>query len=443
MDRVRREAIAKHILDRSSADQTEVLVAASDSALTRFTKGVANQNVVANDRTISVRAIVENKTGVASTNARDEASLEAVLARAIEMARFAPADPLQPRLPGRSTTQTPPGAYAENTAHAGPEVRASMCEAIFSAADGAGYWGAGYASTQSTGITIANSSGALASFEGTDCGVNVKMTATDSTGFAEQYATDVSAIDAHRVGTCAVDKARETAHPQTVDPGEWTVILDPAAIGELLVFLASHFSAQSFEEGSSFFSGALDQPYFSENVTLFDDYANPLAPGMPFDFEGAPKRRLPLVERGVVRNVVTDSYYASKLHRENTGHALPAPNAYGPQALNLAVSPGTKSVEELISETKRGLLVSRFWYIRTVDQKRAIVTGMTRDGTFLIENGKIAGGVRNLRFNQSIVEALRKVTFANEQYRTGGYNYSCVVPAAKLDAFTFTSTTEF
>jgi predicted Zn-dependent protease len=269
------------------------------------------------------------------------------------------------------------------------------------------------------------------------------MNGTDSTGFAEAHANAVGAIDAAAVGAVAARKARQSAAPRSVEPGEWTVLLEPAAIGELLSYLTGHFSAQSFEEGSSFFSDGLDRTYFSENLNLSDDYAHPLAPGMPFDYEGAPTMRLPLVENGVVRNIVTDSYYAKRLDRPNTGHALPAPNAFGPYPLHLVLGAGTKPFDQLVAETKRGLLITRFWYIRTVDQKKAIVTGMTRDGTFLIENGAIAGGVRNLRFNQSIVEALKHCEFADQQARTGGYAYSLVAPATKIERFTFTSTTEF
>ena len=305
------------------------------------------------------------------------------------------------------------------------------------------YWCAGYVSSGSDGVTIANSSGALASFEGTSAAVNVKVTATDSTGFAEHYSADFDALDGDDAGARAVELARLSAQPRAVDPGEWTVILEPPAFGELFTYLAAHFSAQNFNDGSSFFSDGLDRTYFDERVSIFDDYAHPLAPSMPFDYEGQPKSRLALVDAGVVRNVVTDSYYAKKLDRPNTGHALPAPNAFGPQPLNIVIEPGSQSTQELIAQTKRGLLISRFWYIRTVDQKRAIVTGMTRDGTFLIENGKIAGGVRNMRFNQGIVDALRAVAFSNQQRRTGSYGYQMVVPAAKIDKFTFTSTTEF
>ncbi|HKE36210.1 MAG TPA: metallopeptidase TldD-related protein, partial [Candidatus Baltobacteraceae bacterium] len=187
----------------------------------------------------------------------------------------------------------------------------------------------------------------------------------------------------------------------------------------------------------------LDRTYFAENVNVHDDYAHPLNPGMPFDFEGSPTMRLPLVENGIVRNVVTDSYYAHKLERANTGHALPAPNAFGPHARNLVIGAGTKSVDQLVAETKRGLLITRFWYIRPVDQKKAVVTGMTRDGTFLIQDGRIAHGVRNLRFNQSILDCLRQCEFSNEQQRTGSYHYALVAPAVKIQNFHFTSTTEF
>jgi PmbA protein len=442
--RSERETIARGVLARSSADETEVLVSSSDSGLTRFTHGVSNQNVAAADRTVSVRAISGKRVGVAATNELSEASLDALVRRALEMAELAPSDPMRPPLAPGGASSAPEGAFVEATAHADPLVRARICEAIFERTEASsGAWCAGYASTSRAGITIANSSGALASFDGTDAQANVKITATDSTGFAERYSADVGEIDGDAVGRIAAEKTRAGANPRSVEPGEWTVILEPPAFGELLVYLMSHFSAQSYDEGSSFFAGALGERFFPESVTIADDYAHRLAPGMPFDFEGQPKSRVTLVDRGIVREIVTDGYYAHKLGRPNTGHALPAPNAAGPQALNVVVAGGPQTTEQLVSETTRGLLVSRFWYIRTVDRKRAIVTGMTRDGTFLIERGRIAAGVRNLRFNQSIVDALARATFANDQTRSGGYSYSIVVPTARIEKFHFTSGTEF
>ncbi|MGA8533027.1 MAG: TldD/PmbA family protein [Candidatus Tumulicola sp.] len=438
-----RERIAALALEYSTADQTEVLISASDNALTRFSHELSNQNVAAADVGISVRAIVAGKTGVAQENRFDEPSLRDVVRRATAMASLAPADPVRVALPRGGPATAPEGAYDAATAQAAAERRGAMCDAVFGVAESAGYWSAGFAATSSWGVTVANSSGALASFDGTDAAINVKMNATDSTGFGESYSTAIGAIDAALVARTAADKARSSARPGAVDPGEWTVILEPPAFGELVAFLSDHFSAQSFDEGSSFCSDGLERTYFSENVTIGDDYAHPLAPAMPFDFEGHPTRRLPLVENGVARNVVTDSYYAKKLDRPNTGHALPAPNAYGPQPRSLVVAGGTKPVAQLLGETHRGLLVSRFWYVRTVDRKRAIVTGMTRDGTFLIENGRRAEGVRNMRFNVSILDLLQRCEFSREQARTGSYHYSLVVPTAKISGFAFTSTTEF
>jgi predicted Zn-dependent protease len=443
MDSRAREALAERTLGFSNADQTEVMVWSGHDELTRFTHNIVHQNVATSDISVRVRAIVGKRTGVATTNVLDDAALRETVARAIEIANLAPENPELPHLPEGGAIEAPEGAFAAQTVEAGPQMRARMCDDIFKTAEDRGYWCAGFVTTSCSGVTIVNTSGARASFDGTDSGINVKMNAADSTGFAEGYENDVTRLDAHGAGITSAEKAQESAGPRSVDPGEWTVILEPAAFGELFTYLTDHFSAQSFDEGSSFLSDGLDKPYLGANVTISDDYAHPLNPGMPFDFEGHPTERLPLIENGVAKNVVTDSYWANKLQRPNTGHALPAPNAYGPQASHIVVSPGSKPIAELIAETKRGLLVTRFWYIRTVDEKKAIVTGMTRDGTFLIEEGKVTCGVRNMRFNQSIIQALRRCELGNSLHRTGGYSYSLVVPAAKIEGFTFSSGTEF
>jgi predicted Zn-dependent protease len=443
VDSAQREKLAERVLALSNADQTEVMVYGGRNELTRFTHNAVHQNVAESDVSVKVRAVIGKRSGVASTNIIDEPELRGVVERAIEMAKLSPEDPELPPMPLGGPTEPPAGAYVRETAIASPELRARMCDAIFKTAEAWDYWCAGFVNTNESGVTIVNSSGARASFDGTDAAVNVKMNAADSTGYAEGFDNDVLRLDAHAIGTTSSRKARESADPRSVDPGEWTVILEPAAFGELFTYLSDHFSAQSFDEGSSFLSDGLNKQYFGPNVTIADDYAHPLSPGMPFDYEGQPTQRLALVENGIAKDVVTDSYWAHKLGRPNTGHALPAPNAYGPQAMHLVVSPGSKPVNELIAETKRGLLVTRFWYIRTVDQKRAIVTGMTRDGTFLIENGEIAGGVRNMRFNHSIIDALNNCEFGNALHRTGAYSYSVVVPAAKIEGFTFSSGTDF
>ena len=443
MDAEARRALAARVLARSRAEATEAIVQSEHRALTRFTHEFVHQNVDVENVSIRVRAIVDGRTGVATTNAGDDAAIEAVVQRAAEIAALAPRPAEPPQLAAYAGVTTPPAAYVDATAAATPDQRARVAAAIFDEATAADCWCSGYVTTASGGVTIATTGGADASFDGTECGANVKMTAGDSTGFAERYAVDARVLDGTALGRRAAGKARASADPVAIEPGEWTVILEPAAFGELIVYLAGHFSAQSFDEGSSFLSGRLGETVMGPGVTIRDDYAHPLRPHAPFDWEGTPKQRLALIEDGVARNVVTDSAWARKLGRPNTGHGLPAPNAQGPYPLDLVVDPGNASLDELIAGTARGLLVTRLWYVRVVDQRKTILTGMTRDGTFLIEGGKLTRGVRNLRFNQSLVDALGTCTLSNEQLRTGGYHYSMVAPAVKFDRFTFASTTDY
>lgn len=443
MDADERRALAARVLERSHADATEAIVSGTRRALTRFTHEAVHQNVDVEDVTIRVRTIAGGRTGVATTNGRDDRSLDDAIERALAAAAVAPQPDEPPVLAGPAAVTAPAGAYVEATARAGARERAAVATRVFEHATAAGYWCSGYVATSSGGVTIATSAGAELSYDGTECGANVKMTAGDSTGFAEYHGTDVRGLDGDALGARAAAKARDSSAPVSVDPGEWTVILEPAAFGELAIFLADHFSAQAFDEGSSFLSGRLGERVLGANVTIRDDFADPLHPDAPFDWEGTPKERPTLIENGVARTVLTDRTWARRLARPNTGHALPAPNARGPYPADLVVDPGSAALEELIAGTARGLLVTRLWYVRVVDRRRLILTGMTRDGTFLIENGRVRGGVRNLRFNQSLAEALSACAFSRERARTGGYAYATVVPAVKFDRFTFASTTAY
>ncbi len=443
MNKHEREELAEHILSYSEADQTEVVVTAEDASWSRFTRNAIHQNLAYADTNVSVRTIVDNRTGVARTNLLTADALHETVRRAIAMARLAPRDPAQPPLPEQDRYSFAEGAFAPSTAQATPQLRASLCEALFHSARSRDFWCAGYARTAQAGISILNSHGARASFDGTDAGINVKMNAADSSGYAEAYSTDVSALDAAQLGELSAQKATAAKAPRAVTPGHWTVILEPAAFGEFFHCIAHHFSAQAVDEGSSFLCDTLDRKCAGSNVTIWDDYAHPLAPGMPFDFEGAPTQRIALVKNGVAAAYVTDSYWAAKLQKANTGHALPAPNTMGPMPRHTVVEAGTKPLEQLIAETERGLLVTRFWYLRPVDERRTIITGMTRDGTFLIDGGKVTHGVHNLRFNQSVLEALGECEFSDAQRRTASYHYSTVVPAVKIERFDFTSETDF
>jgi predicted Zn-dependent protease len=443
MDAEARRALAARILERSHADATEVTVVANHRALTRFTHELIHQNVDIDDVNVRVRAVVDGRTGVAETNRTDDVALAEAIARAVEIASFVPRDDESPPLAGPVDVRAPQAAYVAGTAAAGAERRAQIAARIFAQAEQHACWSSGYVTTATSGVTIATSTGAHASFDGTDAAVNVKMTAGDSTGFAERYDSDAAVLDGDAIGARAAGKARASEHPVAVEPGEWTVILEPAAFGELLHFLGSHFSAQSVDEGSSFLSDRLGELVMGDNVTIRDDYTHPLHPDMPFDWEGSAKTTPTLIDAGVARSVVLDRRWSHKLGQPNTGHGLPSPNSFGPYPLNLVVEPGSLPLEELIASTKRGLLITRLWYTRIVDQRKTILTGMTRDGTFLIENGAVGRGVRNLRFNQSLVDALATCVLGDTQARTGGYSYACVVPPVKFERFTFASTTDY
>jgi predicted Zn-dependent protease len=445
MDRTQRERIATRTIGFATTP-CEALVFSNSIALTRFTQNAIHQNLASDDTVVRVRVIDAGRTGVAQTNDLSDASLEATVRRAHEIAQFAPVDLTSAPLanaPASANLSAPPAAFDSVTASAPPERRAEIVAAMLAPMEPAGLWAAGYATTGSDGVSIANTAGTFASFDGTNAALSIKANGADSTGYAECFATTVGALDGASSGSLAAHRAASSAQPAAVEPGAWTVILEPPAFGELLSYLTDHFGAQAVDEGSSFLCDGLDRRYAHENFTLHDDFAHPLHSGMPFDYEGYERKRVALVEGGIARDYVTDATWAAKLGRRNTGHGMPAPSAEGPQPLHFVVATGTKTVEQLIAESERALLISRFWYIRPIDHRKTIVTGMTRDGVFEIEGGRIKRGVRNMRFNQSILGALGNVECANVAHRTGGYGYSIVTPAVKMAEFRFSSVTEF
>jgi predicted Zn-dependent protease len=253
---------------------------------------------------------------------------------------------------------------------------------------------------------------------------------------------DVGAIDAATVGREAAEKARASANPVAVDPGDWTVVLEEYAVVDLLSMLAyMGFSALAVQEERSFAEPG--KVIGSELVTIVDDASDPGAMPMSFDYEGVAKQRVVLVERGVCRDVVFDAQTAARAGRASTGHGLPAPNPYGPFPLNMVMSPGSTARDALVGELDRGLLVTRFHYTNPVHPKLAIVTGMTRDGTFLVEGGRITGPVRNLRFTQSYLNALAGTVAVGRERRTIRGDFGGVlVPPVRIEGWTFTGATE-
>lgn len=413
----------------------------SESALTRYTHNYIHESMVERNWQLSVRAVIGKRTGVASTNRLDASGIADVVARAYEIASLAPEDADFPGLPDdASACDDTPVTYDEETATLPPQARADAVAEIVRVMRRHDVYAAGYVSSRNDTIALANSKGVRRSFRGSDSAINIKAIGETSSGYAEGYARRFADLDPAALAEVAARKCVDGANPDTLEPGKYTVILEPAAFREFLGYLSwIAFGAQPLEQGSSFMSGKLGEQVMGKNVTIRDDFTQPEGLGMPFDFEGAPRWPVTLIEGGVAKDVVYDSYYAAKMHHVNTGHALPAPNAYGPLPLNVVVDPGVNSTADLIASVERGVLISRTWYIRLVDQKQTIITGMTRDGLFAIQNGRITHGLKNMRFNESIVEALGRCELGSELARSESH----VLPAVRIEDFNFTSGTEF
>ena len=290
---------------------------------------------------------------------------------------------------------------------------------------------------------VANSNGVrVAGTRTTSQLITVSMGPGGGTGYAEAAAVDATTIDARAIGKEAAIKARSTANAVSVEPGDYPVILEEYAVVDLLDMLGYlGFSALAVQEERSFFEAG--KRIGSDAVTIRDDGYDPAGLPLWFDYEGVAKQRVALVDAGVCRAVVHDSQTAARDGVTSTGHGLPAPNPYGPFPLNMIMEPGTASREELIGGMERGLLVTRFHYTNPVHPKLAIVTGMTRDGTFLVEGGRIVGPVKNLRYTQSYLEALAGTVAVGRERRTlRGFLGGVVVPAVRIDNWTFTGGTE-
>jgi predicted Zn-dependent protease len=303
-------------------------------------------------------------------------------------------------------------------------------------------------STGTEEMMVANSLGISAYHGGTMATVMTVVMSENSSGYAADCAQDVENLDLSEIGRIAVDKAIRSKNPSSIDPGAYTVILEEDAVGTMMFYLGYlGFSALAVQEKRSFMSGRIGEKVTGDNISIWDDGFDPRGVRLPFDFEGVPKQKVMLIENGIARNAVYDSATAAREPgKTSTGHGLPAPNTMGPLPINLIMQPGSASKEEMIASTKKGIWVTRFHYVNPVHPVKAILTGMTRDGTFLIENGKITRPLKNLRFTQSILEAFANAEMLGKELKVikmGFGNFASCAPAAKINNFTFTGTTEF
>ncbi len=441
------QEIAERALAFSSADQTEVLIFGNDHHLTRFAVNTIHQNVSETDVTVRARVVIGKRTGVASGNDLSEEALRKVIQSAETVARFQQENPDFRSLPEPQPVQEAK-AYVEATAACTPEERAKGVTAICALAKENDLEASGAFSTTVDEFLVANSLGVSAYHCSTVAHIVTVIMSDDSSGYATATAKDVSALDPQAVGQVAVDKALRSRNPTEIEPGVYTVILEEEAVADMLLFLGFlGFGALAVQEGRSFMTGRFGLKITGDNITIWDDGHDPRGLVRPFDAEGVPKQHVTLIENGIAKEVVYDSFTAGREEgKVSTGHGLPAPNTFGPIPVNLFMAPGDATKEQMIASTERGIWVTRFHYTNPVHPIKTVLTGMTRDGTFLIENGQITQPLKNLRFTQSILEAFSRAEMLGSELKmlkAGWGNFAICVPAAKIHEFRFTGTTEF
>lgn len=436
--------LAESLLKQSEAAETEIVISTSENYLTRFARNQIHQNVGSRTANVTIRAITDKRIGVAEAETLDADALRQALAEAQEVSGRRPAVEDFPGLPRRARIR-PIKSYDEATASATAADRASIVASLASKAEQCSAEAAGIMQTGASRILVANSRGVRAYHQSTRATFQSVVTCGEGSGYAEESSTALGRLKADRVARQSVALARRSRRPKPLAAGEYDVVLSAEAVGDLVRMMSYlGFGAKNYQYGKSFMSGRIGESVTGEQVTIIDDARHRLHRGMPFDFEGVPRQRLTLVENGVARAVAYDSQFAARENEptKSTGHALPARmSGYGPLPVNLVMSCGNSSMRKLIGNVQRGLLVTRFHYVNVSEPQHVVLTGMTRDGTFWIEGGRVRHAVRNLRFTESVLEALARITgLTRSPALTSG---GVVCPGAAIRAFRFTGSTEF
>jgi predicted Zn-dependent protease len=448
------QEIAQRVLAASKADETEVIFFGLEERLTRFANNIIHQNVSEVDAAVVVRAVVGQCAGVATTNDLSDAGLERVAETALVACQFEP-QPVDPDFPGlpEPVEVEPVAAFDEATAAYSPADRARDVEPVCRRAKEAGCIASGAFRTAAQEIAVVNSHGLFAYHPVTLADLTTVVMTEDGAGYAADAAWQVGKVDVPALGQKAIDWALRGRNPQTIEPGTYPVVLSPHAVVDIVSFVSRLAGGMMVAEGRSWMPGREGEQLVSPLVSIWDDGRDLESWPLPLDFEGMPRRRVDIVRKGIVGGPVTDRRWAAKMGKAPTGHALPpthpfspwlSTGTYGPMPLHAAMGPGEATVEEMIASTKRGLYVNRFHYTRTVHPREVVITGMTRDGLFLIEDGEITTPVKNLRFTQSYIEALRNVEMVGHEVRREHTGLSVVrAPALKVSAFNFTGATTF
>ena len=440
-------SLLEKVMNFSTADQCEAYFSGMSWGLTRFANSYIHQNVTEDNADLTVRVVLGKKIGKAKTNLLGPESLKEVVERATKIAKSQEEIPDFVSLPSPAPISQVKG-FVKETAEVTPEDRARTVKASVDYAEAKGIKtvsGTYYSGTEE--VAVMNSLGIEAYFTGTISSFKINTAVDEGTGVAQHFSRNHKNLNPEALTERACAKALASRKTVSVPPKTYEVILEEQAVCEMMGYLGfMTFGAQAYQEGRSAFSGHLGEKLASENVTIWDDGLNEEGFPLPFDVEGVGKQKRDFIVKGVAQNVAYDSFYAHKEGKKSTGHAIDSPMPMGPGPTNLFMEKGTLKREDLISNCDKGILVTRFHYTNPMHRLKTVITGMTRDGTFLIENGEITKGLKNLRFTQSVLGALSEVEGISDTWGTTRMEYlkaTVCAPAVHVREFAFTGSTLF
>ncbi len=436
--------LLKGVVQDSPADQTEVVLMTEDSALTRFAHSAVHQHVAEKNGTLILRVILGKRIAVVTTNRLGVSSIKSLLQKAMSLVKVQQPQeefislPLPRPIPDIRT-------FHERIHSFTPARKMKSLEELFALTKEKDYKTSGAFSNGEVEVAVVNSLGVEAYQAYSDLFLHLIVEDGKNSGYASVVSREPGQLDVEGLFREATGKIRRV-DPIQVEPGEYETIIEPYAVSELLSFLGYlGFHALAVQEGRSFLCNEFGKKMVDEKVTLYDDGLDPEGLQIPFDFEGIPKEKVVFFEGGVAKEVTYDSFTAGREKKHSTGHGLIAPNTEGPIPINLFMKQGESSLDEMIKRVRKGIYVTRFHYTNVVEPMKAVITGMTRDGTFLIEEGEIKQPIKNLRFTESILKALSRVSAISRNRRvcSEGTVYSrrfitgTVAPAIKVEGFNF------
>jgi len=433
------------VIKMSDADMTTVSVFGNIESLTRFSNNEITQNVESVNFPFTIRCVYGGKVGTVSGSSINAGEIKKHISAARTIAKNQSKKKNILPLPTAQKYKSFQD-YDKKTENVAPMKRAEIVKKAITLTKKAKLEGAGIMTNSANYMALGNNKGVRTFHMNSHAEFSLTALSKDSAGWSEAMSHTIKDIDSVSIANTAINKALASKKPIKIEPGKYTVILEPSAVADLISFLSYDvFNTRRFAEGRGALVGKMGKQIMSKNVTMIDNAYIDGINGIPFDFEGYPRQEVTLVKNGVLNQMVQDRKTAKMLKTKNTGHSLGADDEYGPIPLNLHIEPGKSSLEEMIKTTKKGILVTQFHYVNMLYPMQTMITGMTRNGIFLIENGKVKKGLKNLRFTQSILEALSNVEMIGDkcEIHGGGFGGGYSVPSMKIKDFNFTSVTDF